>query len=485
MRFLRQSLTGLFLLSVALGLLTYAGYMVYAAVEERVTREPEVPDRREREFAVNVTAAKIATITPVLTAFGEVQSRRSLEIRAKSNGTLVELDDNFEEGARVAVGQLLAQVDPADAQSALGRAESDLLDAKAEGRDAGKSLALAQDELAAAGEQAQLRERAFTRQKDLEERGVGTAATTEAAELSAAQARQAVLARRLAVAAAEARVDQAVTRESRSEIALAEAQRRLDETRIVAEFSGSLSDVTVVKGGLVSTNERLAVLVDAARLEVAFRVSTPQFARLLDESGALLKAPVTATLEAFGVDLTATGKVNRASAAVGEGQTGRLVFARLSKAQGLKPGDFVTVSIDEPPLDDVIRLPASALGADGSVLVIDDEDRLDAVSVMLLRRQGDDVLLRGNGLAGREVVTQRSPLLGAGIKVRPIRKTDDAAADSNQMLELTDDRRARLVAFVEGNDEMPEAVKTRLLGELEQERVSARVVKRLETRMGG
>ena len=53
MRFLRHSLTGLFLLSLTLGLLVYAGHMVYSAVQERMTSEPDIPERRERVYAVN------------------------------------------------------------------------------------------------------------------------------------------------------------------------------------------------------------------------------------------------------------------------------------------------------------------------------------------------------------------------------------------------------------------------------------------------
>ncbi|RKF16275.1 biotin/lipoyl-binding protein [Roseovarius spongiae] len=486
MRFLRHSLTGLFLVSMTLGLLGYAGYVLYDAVQTRLSAEPRMPERRERMFAVNVVTAAPQRITPVLTVFGEVQSRRSLEIRARASGTLVELAEAFEEGGQVRKGQLLARIDPADSEAALARAKSDVLDARAEVRDAQRSLGLAQDELAAAQAQADLRERAFQRQKDLEERGVGTAAAVETAELAASQARQVVITRRQAVAAAEARIDLAKTALSRAEISRDEAGRRLADTRITTGFSGSLSDVAAVEGGLVSANERLATLVDADALEVAFRVSTPQFARLLDADGRLRRAPVTATLEAFGVDLEATGAITRAGAAVGEGQTGRLVFARLGEAAGMKPGDFVTVRVREPPLDQVVRLPASALGADGAVLALGPDDRLESLEVTLLRRQGDDILVRGAALAGREVVTGRSPLLGAGIKVRAIRpESAGPRADAPEMLTLSAERRARLVAYVQDSADMPDAVKTRLLAKLGQDRVPARVVERLETRMGG
>jgi len=485
MQFLRHSLIGLFLLSLTLGVLAYAASTVFSAVQERISDEPHVPERRERVFAVNIIPAKEQSVTPVLTAFGEVESRRTLEIRAKTGGTIVQLATEFEDGGDVIAGQLLVWIDPADAQAALDRARSDLSDAEAETREADRALALAQDELAAGREQADLRARAFQRQLDLQERGVGSAATVEVAELAAAQARQAVLANRQALAQAEARVDQAATRLSRAEIAKAEAQRRLNDTVITAGFSGTLADVEGVTGGIVTANERLATLIDADALEVAFRVSTAQYARLLDEDGALIEAPVNVTMNAFGLDLTATGVITRDSAAVGEGQTGRVLFARLDKANGLKPGDFVTVAIKEPALDNVIRLPASALASDGQVLVVDDETRLRSVPVILLRRQGDDILVRGDGLTGQNVVAERSPLLGEGIKVRVLSSPDKGQEEASLMLELSEDRRARLIAYVETRTDMPEADRSRMIATLSQARVPVQMVERLETRMGG
>lgn len=489
MQFLRRSLTGLLLVSLTLALLAYAGVLLSSAVQERMARQPDAGTRQERVFAVNTARATPQAIAPVLTVYGEVQSRRSLELRAKAPGSITQLATAMEDGGQVEKGQFLARIDPADAQSARDRAETDLMDARAEARDAARALDLARDELDAARDQADLQERALKRQRDLEDRGVGTTAAVETAELAAAAARGTVLTRRQAVADAEARIDQAKTSTKRAEIALAEAQRRLDDTTITAEFSGALSDVAVVEGGVMSVNERMATLIDPGALEVAFRVSTPQFSRLLDRDGQLRRAPVTASLEAFGVDLTASGTVTRASAAVGEGQTGRLVFARLDSAQGLKPGDFVTVKVAEPVLEAVVRLPATAFGADGAVLALGEDDRLEPLAVTLLRRQGDDVLVRAAPnappLDGRRIVAQRSPLLGAGIKVRPLSGSAEAASDDPTTLKLSEERRARLIAYVEGRRDLAQEVRDKLLAQLAQARVPARVVERLETRMGG
>ena len=106
MRFLRKSLTGLFLLSLTLGLLGFAGIMVRDAVQARMAEEARVPQARERVFAVNVVPVDFETVTPVLTSFGEVQSRRTLELRAAASGAVVELDPEFVEGGQVEAGAL-------------------------------------------------------------------------------------------------------------------------------------------------------------------------------------------------------------------------------------------------------------------------------------------------------------------------------------------------------------------------------------------
>lgn len=487
MRFLRQSLTGLFLLSVTAALLLVAGQMIYDAFSERMERQNKPPQGRERVFTVNVQIAEPQQIVPELVAFGEVRSRRSLEVRAKSSGTIITLSPDFVDGGEVSQGEVLLRVDPVTAEFARNRANNDLLDAEAEQRDADRVLVLAKAELDAAEKQAELRLKALNRQKDLLNRDVGTAAAVETAELASSSANQAVVARRQAVAQAEGRVDQAVTRLDRAQIAVAEARRAVAETTISAGFSGTLSEVNVVKGRLVSQNEKLATLIDREALEVAFRVSTPQYVRLLDNSGRLRGSEVKVVLDVMGQDLVATGVVTRESAVVGEGETGRLVYARLDAPRGLKPGDFVTVRVREAALDKVVSLPATALDAQSRVLVVGENQRLQAVPVSLLRRQGDQIIVAGAPIAGRQVVTRLTPLLGPGVRVKPL-VAGTPAADTPQapeMVALDDATRARLISAIEANTRIPAEGKKRILNMLAQPEVPAQLIERLKSRMGG
>lgn len=484
MRFLARSLTALFLFAITLGLLALAGATLFDAVQERSARTAQPRPAQERVFAVQVVTVTPETVTPVLETFGEIRARRTLELRAPASGRVVELAPGFEDGGTVAEGQLLMRIDPADAEAGLAVALSDLARAEGEAREAEAALDLAAEDLASAEEQAGLRARALERQRDLSARGVGAEAATEAAELALSAARQAVVSRRQALAQAEARREQAGVALARQRLTVEEAERRLADTELRAAFAGTLAGVTVAAGGLVSANERIGQLIDPAALEVSFRVSTAQFARLIDGAGALLPAPVAVTLEVMGAEIVATGTLERVSGAVGEGQSGRLLHAGLDAPRGFLPGDFVTVRVAEPEIEGVARLPARAVDASGRVLVVDAGDRLAEAPVTVLRRQGDAVLVSAPALAGAEVVAARTPLLGAGIRVRPVRP-GTAAEPEEETVALTPSRRAELIAAVESNARMPAEARARMVEQLGAERVPAALVARIEARIGG
>jgi multidrug efflux pump subunit AcrA (membrane-fusion protein) len=490
MRFFRRSLIGLFLLAATLGFLGLAAHTLREAIAVRnAPAEPSGSDR-ERVFSANLATAVAGEVTPVMTVYGEVRARRTLELRSPRGGTVIALAEGFEDGAAVTEGQLLMRLDPVDAKAALALAEADLVQAQAEGRESAAALIIARDDLTAAEAQAALRAQALARQEDIRARGAGSDAAVETAALALSSADQAVLSRRSALAQAEARVEQAATALDRQRITLSEAERALRETELFAAFDGILSAVAVVPGRIVGANEKVADLIDPSSLEVSVRLSTAQFGRLVDERGALRPVAADVTLDVAGTPINATARLTRAAAAVGAGQSGRQVFAALEAAGGFRPGDFVTLDIAEPPLAGAILLPATAVGSDGMVLALGPEDRLEAVPATLLRRMGDQVVVSAPGLDGREVVQERSPFLGAGIKVRPARpaaaeQTAEAQAPVSEMIDLTPERRAELIALVEANGRMPAEAKARVLAQLAEDRIPARIVQRLEARSGG
>lgn len=478
MRFITRSLLGIFILSLTLGLLVLAGGTLWRAIEAKSNEDPRRRTAQERVFAVNVETLVVGEATPVITAFGEVASWRNLQLRAVTSGRILELSENVRDGGSVAAGDVLAQLDPANAQTALDLARTQTAEAKAELTEAEAALLLAKDEVAASQQQRDLRAKALERQRDLLDRGAGTSTAVETAELSLSSAEQTFVGRRQALAQADARINRAKIALDRQQISLAEAERALAETTIRAPFDGLLSEVSAVPGGLVSANEILGTLIDPQALEIAFRVSNAQYARLIGENGALRDVTIRATLPLDDFPITVTGQVDRAGARVGDGQTGRLLYARVeSGGAALRPGDFMVVEIDEPALTNVSVIPATAANSTGEILLIDEGDRLEAATVAILRRQGDELIVSGAEV-GREYATERLPQLGTGVKVRPVRPGD--GLQEQQMVQLDAARRSALMAAVEANARMPKAVKERMLSRLQQDEVPMDIVARLE-----
>ena len=75
MRFFRRSMVGLFLMAVTLGLLSLAGGLVFRAVTAASGDENAENGAQERVFSARVIAVSAGTITPELTAYGEIGDR--------------------------------------------------------------------------------------------------------------------------------------------------------------------------------------------------------------------------------------------------------------------------------------------------------------------------------------------------------------------------------------------------------------------------
>jgi multidrug resistance efflux pump len=482
MRFFRRGLLGLFLTALTVGLLLAAVYVFQNAQNERDARN-RPGQNRERTFTVNVLPIEIGTLSPELIAFGEVASGRTLELRTAASGALVELSPNFREGGSVTMGEVLFATDPASAQATLALAKTELREAELELSEATDALVLSNDELKASERQFALRIQAADRQKNLRKRGVGTEAAIETAELAASSAETATLGKRQSVANAKARINRSQTGLQRQEINVAEATRKLNDLTVRAGFDGALANVSGVLGGLTNANERLGELIDPNALEVAFRISSAQFANLASAEGGIRAAKVEVYFTGLAAPIPAT--VERSSAAVGEGLTGREVFARLTGEQvsAVRAGDFVTVKITEPAMQNVAKIPSGATTASGEVLVVGEDNRLTAATVKILRRQGDDLIVRARNIDGKRIVMQRAPQLGVGILIEPRGAEVKPVLEAPEDVDLTAEQQAAMAAFVK-DGQMPDAVKQRMLKRIESGTVPKRMFDRINDSMG-
>ena len=83
-------------MAVTMGLLTYAGSMVYGALETRWSEEPRSRPARERIFAANVVPIAAETIEPVLSTFGELRARRTGQEQPRGGAAVARRTDGHD-----------------------------------------------------------------------------------------------------------------------------------------------------------------------------------------------------------------------------------------------------------------------------------------------------------------------------------------------------------------------------------------------------
>jgi hypothetical protein len=133
-------------------------------------------------------------------------------------------------------------------------------------------------------------------------------------------------------------------------------------------------------------------------------------------------------------------------------------------------------------LENTAKIPAAAASTNGDVLIVGPDNRLEAAQVEILRKQADSLIVRADGLAGRNLVLSRAPQLGAGIRVEPRAPGGPAILDQ-KMVKLDPARREKILASLSANTRMPADVRDRLIKQFQQDEVPEDVVARVEARM--
>jgi hypothetical protein len=481
MKFLGRALSGLVLFSVTVGLIGLGVWRLYSAVDETNNRRPS--PARERDYNVDVARLEAGTVTPVISAYGQVRAWRMLEVRAAGKGPIIEISRNFRDGAIVTAGELLFRVDPTDFARRVKDAEFALAQAETEWAEAKDTFSLSAAEVKTARRQLELKNRDLQRKTELKGKGFVAQTALEAAKNEAENAKQTLSTKLKSRITAGMRIQSGRLAVDRAKIALEDARKSLRDTVYLAPFGGPLNDVIATLGKRVSENEKLGVLIDPTSLEVSFRVSDEEFGRLLADgpAGTLKPLTVKIRLDLGARRISIDGFLDRAASVTDLSKGGRTLFARIAPGAGLqiRPGDFVTVVIFEEPLVNVVRLPVESMTDDGEIFLLADGDRLELHQARILRRQLNSVIVTGVPV-GREYVKARQPFLAAGVKVRPLRS---GAPPPPTHLVLSKERRAALVAYVKSRRRMPDHVKQRILKRLAQPKVPIAMVERFEKRM--
>lgn len=326
---------------------------------------------------VAVAQAGLRDMPVLLELVGRGEAYESVTLKSRVDGQVVEVP--FTEGQRLAVGDVLIRLDPADFKAKAAQAEANLA----------RDQALLKKARADAERYQALQRQGFVSDEKVAE----TRANAEAME-------------------ATVRADQA---------ALELARLQLGYTTLRAPFSGVAGAKLVHPGAAVKVNDTVLVVVNRVRpLYVSFSVPEKHLPRI---RAAMAKGLLKVTVGMAG-DSTQTfsGAVRFIDNAV-DATTGtiRMKAELANTTESLSPGQFLNVGLMLDTLRDAVVVPAEAVqqGPEGAFVYVVKPDAETALRKVEIATTRDGLAVIAKGLdAGETVVTDGHSRLVPGAKVK-------------------------------------------------------------------
>ncbi|MDO6834201.1 efflux RND transporter periplasmic adaptor subunit [Pseudoalteromonas carrageenovora] len=301
---------------------------------------------------VSVINAVPSTYQAYVSGHGEAKAHWALSLKAQVKGEITNMSEQFATGNVVKKGQVLAQIDNTEYLQAVASAKATLADAK---------LALQ------------------------EEQDLGNQAKREWLRSGVTQAPSSPLVfRTLQLEAAQATADNA-------QYALQTAQRDEKNTHISAPFDAVILSRDVDLGTYVSIGDTLATLNSTEKVEISVPLSLSQWQNLAsDKSGEVILSDVTTQNQW-------QGYIARFEQHLDDSSRQRSVVVALDKpfeqATPLLPGTFLAVQIAGKALNNVIKLPASAVSQEGLIWYVNEQNTLMSIQAQKLFERGDYVYI--------------------------------------------------------------------------------------------
>lgn len=392
-----------------LGLMVLSIVVVIAMVTIAKSKRPDRKDTGTQAVRVDAIPAEVASLNFSVFSQGSVKPRTETILVAEVSGQIVSVSSNFVAGGFFRQGEVLLQIDPSDYETALLRAQANLASKQAQYAD-----------------QKARADQALKDWRNMGREGQPSDLTMRKPQLAEAQA---------GVQAAEAE--------------LQESRRDLQRTSIKVPYDGLVRSKGVDVGQFVSPGTPLGVTFAIDKAEIRLPLSNGDIAFLDLPSATRLdrdhRVPVTLSTDSRRSTDQWQAEIVRTEGVVDEAS--RVIYAvvevvdpygvlGLSDQPELKMGTFVRAEIQGLRADDVIVLPRAVLQADDTILVANDERKLELRSVTVVRAEPKKVYL-SSGVEGGELVITTSmdaPIPGTQLAItgeEPPAPEEEAASETS------------------------------------------------------
>ena len=352
-------------------------------------QEPPKREIDDRALLVDVLPLETMSAQLAVRSQGTVLPRTQTLLGAEVGGTIVEISPKFIPGGVFRAGEVLMRIDATDYRVAVRQAEALVKQRKIEFDGAAK-----------------LRQQGYR---------------AEAEYASAAAA----------LASAEAE--------------LVRAQRNLERTEIRLPYEGMVLSKEADIGQFVSPGARLGVTFATDYAEVRLPLTDQDLAFVdlpeateIAETGASQGPPVTLSATRMGKPADWEARIVRSEGVVDEKSRVTYAVARIDdpyclhrEGIPLPVGTFVTADISGRAMEDVIRVPRSALRAASQVLIVDDDNRIRIRGVDVIRADARYAYIGGGVEAGERIAVSaiETPLNGMFVRTTDRPEAEEEKAE--------------------------------------------------------
>lgn len=357
------------------------GFILTAIVISRLLgsadRAPSLDLDDEFEPFVETLIAAPATQNVIVMGSGAVRANVEVQIVPQVQGRVVWISPNMRTGGAFAKDETLFRIDPRDYELEVQRLRAQVSSAETD-------LRIARAESDAAIHEWE------------------TLNPTEPAPDLVARRPQ-IEDKRAAVASARAQLDT--------------ARLKLERTSYSVPFAGRILDSTVELGQFLNVGQSAGRVYALDGLEVA----VPLADRDLKWLQPLAETRATISTTYLGEARTTTGRADRVSASLDAQTRFASVIVSLDRDESTAetsfvPGIFVTVAFEGPAVENVTRIPTSALQENGNIWIIKD-GRLQSRQPLLVQAGPQTSMVQGLA-PGDEIVLSSVPGAVQGMAVR-------------------------------------------------------------------
>jgi RND family efflux transporter MFP subunit len=386
---MKQLLKNWTMLLIAVAILVIVLLFNYFRIVAESNRPMPVKAEKVQSPAVEVVSVSPAQYQAKITSYGEATPHFELSLSAQVSGQIEQLNANFETGQRVKKGEILIQLEDSEYQAAVASAENNLATVKLALLEEQRRVAQAETEWQGSGLQGEPESELVLRQPQLKA---------------------------------------AMTAVKQTESALANARKDLSRTKVIAPFNALVVERNVSLGAYVQPSTAVAVLYSTERVEVKVDLSAKDWLNLpnfnLEKSNDL---PVK-LLNVEGKS-SWDGRILRVEQHLdGDTRQRALVVAvdkPLDQQPALYPGTFLKVQVDGRRVDQLWKLPSSALSQRGEIWYVTKENTLANFTADPIFTENEAIYIVAPEAIGNE--TQRvlfHPLSSylQGMKVKAVEK---------------------------------------------------------------